>query len=106
MDSLADNLSNLENFKDPVARLSQVLRIWRDKLVSFDGRNKQLYYRKLKSGDVDFDDPYVETSALMFLLSGKTVKASSLYPDIFSKIKNNKDINQRQLITLNYGLKR
>lgn len=93
MDSLANDLSKLENIKDPVARLSQVLKIWRDKLVSFDGRNKQLYYRKLKSGDVDFNDPYVETSALKFLLSGKTVKASSLYPDIFSKIKSKKDIN-------------
>jgi len=55
MDGLANDLSNLESTKDPVARLSQVLRIWRDKLVSFDGRNKQLYYRKLKSGDVDFE---------------------------------------------------
>ena len=93
MDSLANDLSHLENIKDPVARFSQVLKIWRDKLVSFDGRNKQLYYRKLKSGDVDFDDPYVENSALKFLLSGKTVKASSLYPSIFSKIKSKKDIN-------------
>ena len=75
MDSLANDLSHLENIKDPVARLSQVLKIWRDKLVSFDGRNKQLYYRKLKSGDVDSDDQYVENSALKFLLSGKTVKA-------------------------------
>ena len=93
MDSLADEMSGLDKIKDPVARLNQILKIWRDKLVAFDGRNKQLYYRKLKSGDVDFEDPYLDLSALKILLSGKTVKASTLYPEIFAKIKNKKDID-------------
>jgi hypothetical protein len=93
MDSLADDISGLDKIKDPVARLNQILKIWRDKLVAFDGRNRQLYYRKLKSGDVDFEDPYLDLSALKILLSGKTVKASTLYPEIFAKIKNKKDID-------------
>jgi superfamily I DNA and/or RNA helicase/very-short-patch-repair endonuclease len=93
MDGLADDMSGLDKIKDPVARLNQILKIWRDKLVAFDGRNRQLYYRKLKSGDVDFEDPYLDISALKILLSGKTVKASTLYPEIFAKIKNKKDID-------------
>jgi hypothetical protein len=48
---------------------------------------------KLKSGDVDFEGPYLDVSALRTLLSGKTVKASTLYPEIFAKIKNKKDID-------------
>ena len=94
MDSLADDISGLDKIKDPVARLNQILKIWRDKLVAFDGRNRQLYYRKLKSGDVDFEDPYLDISALKILLSGKTVKASTLYPEIFAKIKNKKESKQ------------
>jgi hypothetical protein len=93
MDSLDVDYSALEGIKNPVARLNQILKIWRDKLVAFDGRNRQLYYKKLKSGDVDFEDPYLDLSALKILLSGKTVKASTLYPEIFAKIKNKKDID-------------
>ena len=87
------DISGLEKINDPIARLNQILKIWRDKLVAFDGRNRQLYYRKLKSGDIDFEDPYLDLSALRILLSGKTVKASTLYPEIFAKIKNKKDID-------------
>jgi superfamily I DNA and/or RNA helicase/very-short-patch-repair endonuclease len=93
MDSTPDDLASLNSIKDPVARLQQILKIWRDKLVAFDGRNRQLYYRKLKSGDVDFEDPYVDISVLKSLLNGKTVKASNIYPEIFAKIKNKKDID-------------
>jgi len=93
MDNLADELSVLDKITDPIARLNQILKVWRDKLVSFDGRNRQLFYKKLKSGDVDFEDPYLDSSILRSLLSGKTVKASNLYPEIFAKIKNKKDID-------------
>jgi len=93
MDDLSDDISSYDAIKDPVTRLNKILRIWRDKLVAFDGRNRQLYYRKLKSGDVDFEDPYLDIAALRNLLSGKTVKASNLYPEIFAKIKNKKDID-------------
>ena len=93
MDSLDDEFASAKNLSNPVQRLSAVLSIWRDKLVAFDGRNRQLYYRKLKNGDVDFEDPYVDISVLKTLLSGKTVKASSIYPEIFAKIKNKKDID-------------
>lgn len=93
MSESAEDLSELGKIKDPVARLNQILKIWRDKLVAFDGRNRQLYYKKLKSGDVDFEDPYLDLNALKTLLSGKTVKASTLYPEIFAKIKNKKEID-------------
>jgi len=93
LDNLVNDLSKLENITNPVARLNAILKLWRDKLVAFDGRNRQLYYRKLKSGDVDFEDPYLDVSVLKSLLAGKTVKASNLYPEIFAKIKNKKDID-------------
>lgn len=93
MESNPDDLSEISKIKDPVSRLNAILKLWRDKLVAFDGRNRQLYYRKLKSGDVDFEDPYLDLVALKTLLSGKTVKASNLYPEIFAKIKNKKDID-------------
>ena len=93
MESTPYDLSEVEKIKDPVTRLNAILKLWRDKLVAFDGRNRQLYYKKLKSGDVDFEDPYLDLSALKILLSGKTVKASALYPEIFAKIKNKKDID-------------
>ena len=82
-----DAFADVGHINDPLARLSAVLEIWRDKLVSFDGRNRQLYYRRLKSGDVDFDDKEIDKNALRLLLSDKPVKVSVLYPNLFNKIK-------------------
>ena len=74
--------------QDSVSRLRNMLANWRDKLVSFDGRNRQLFYRRLKSGDVDFNDKFLEPKSLELLLSGKSVKVSQLYPKLFDNIKN------------------
>lgn len=44
------------------ATIQQMLKSmneWRDRMVSFDGRNRQLFYRNLKTGDVD--EGYQET---------------------------------------------
>ena len=51
-----EEFANVGHTNDPLARLSAVLEIWRDKLVSFDGRNRQHYYRRLKSGDALGED--------------------------------------------------
>ena len=82
-----DDFEGVSHISDPLQRLSAVLAIWRDKLVSFDGRNRQLYYKRLKSGDVDFQDRDIDPATINSLLIGKTVKVSTLYPEIFSSIK-------------------
>ena len=82
-----EEFANVGHANDPLARLSAVLEIWRDKLVSFDGRNRQLYYRRLKSGDVDFNEKEIDKSVVKLLLADKTVKVSTLYPDLFNKVK-------------------
>jgi very-short-patch-repair endonuclease len=86
--SLDDNeLASVGHISDPLARLSAVLELWRDKLVSFDGRNRQLYYRRLKSGDVDFNEKEIDKTVVKLLLSEKTVKVSTLYPKLFGQVK-------------------
>lgn len=88
-----DEMASVGHINDPLARLNAVLAIWRDKLVSFDGRNRQLYYRRLKSGDVDFEDSDLDPVALETLMQGKTVKVSTLYPKIFGNVKSKSDID-------------
>lgn len=88
-----DEMASVGHINDPLARLNAVLAIWRDKLVSFDGRNRQLYYRRLKSGDVDFEDSDLDPIALETLMVGKTVKVSTLYPKIFGNVKSKSDID-------------
>jgi very-short-patch-repair endonuclease len=60
---------------------------WRDRMVSFDGRNRQLFYRNLKTGDVDLSDKSVEITALNALLAGKPSAVSVLYPELFKEMK-------------------
>lgn len=88
-----DEMASVGHINDPLARLNAVLAIWRDKLVSFDGRNRQLYYRRLKSGDVDFEDSDLDPIALETLMLGKTVKVSTLYPKIFGNVKSKSEID-------------
>ena len=82
-----DEFEGVSHISNPLQRLSAVLAIWRDKLVSFDGRNRQLYYKRLKSGDVDFQDQDLDPSSVKLLLGAKTVRVSTLYPDLFTSIK-------------------
>lgn len=88
-----DEMASVGHINDPLARLNAVLAIWRDKLVSFDGRNRQLYYRRLKSGDVDFEDSDLDPIALETLMLGKTVKVSTLYPKVFGSVKSKSEID-------------
>ncbi len=83
-----DDFAEVGHINDPLARLSAVLGIWRDKLVTFDGRNRQLYYKKLKSGDVDFEDTSLDPLVLDQLLQGKSVRVSTLYPKLFGNVKS------------------
>ena len=64
---------------------------WRDRMVSFDGRNRQLFYRNLKTGDVDLSDKSVEVSALNALLTGKPSTVSVLYPELFKEMKRERE---------------
>ena len=68
-------------------RLTSALNDWRDLLVTFDGRNRQLFYRTLKTGDVDLDDKNIDKSALDSLLSENPVRVSQLYPKLFDGTK-------------------
>ena len=64
---------------------------WRDRMVSFDGRNRQLFYRNLKTGDVDLSDKSVEITALNALLAGKPSSVSLLYPELFREMKRERE---------------
>ena len=77
----------------PLLQLKRVLNTWRDQLVSFDGRNRQLFYRRLKSGDVDFNDKDLDKAVLNLLINEKPIKVSNLYPKIYSNLKNRNQID-------------
>ena len=64
---------------------------WRDRMVSFDGRNRQLFYRNLKTGDVDLSDKSVDPVALNALLDSKPSSVSSLYPELFQESKRDRE---------------
>jgi len=68
-------------------RLPKALELWRNLMVTFDGRNKQLYYRNLKTGDVDFKDKHLNRLVLQDLILGKTVLVSQMYPKLFEGAK-------------------
>ena len=60
---------------------------WRKTLVSFDGNNRQIFYRKKKLADVSFDDAHVDIQALEALLQGAKTRVSTLYPGLVQKIE-------------------
>ena len=60
---------------------------WRKTLVSFDGNNRQIFYRKKKLADVSFDDDYASAEALESLIQGTKTRVSSLYPDLVKRIE-------------------
>ena len=75
------------------ATLNQLLSAmnnWRDRMVSFDGRNRQLFYRNLKTGDVDLTDKFIDVNALGSLMAGRPVLTSVLYPELFKDSKREK----------------
>ena len=75
------------------ATLNQLLSAmndWRDRMVSFDGRNRQLFYRNLKTGDVDLSDKQLDVNVLNSLIAGRPVLASTLYPELFKDSRSEK----------------
>jgi len=76
----------LETLFDKQRILSTAIDLWRKSLVSFDGNNRQIYYRFKKVGDVSFDDKYVDQEILEKLLDENKVRVSSLYPELVMKI--------------------
>jgi very-short-patch-repair endonuclease len=74
-----------------ISQLVKALEEWRDHMVSFDGRNRQLFYKRLKTGDVPLDDGNVSSEAVTSLLSGRSVSVSDLYPELFKAAKNKKN---------------
>ena len=70
--------------------LSTAIDLWRKSLVSFDGNNRQIYYRYKKVGDVNFADQYLDETALEKLLEGSKIRVTSLYPEIVAKINPKK----------------
>jgi very-short-patch-repair endonuclease len=76
----------LETLFDKQRILSTAIDLWRKSLVSFDGNNRQIYYRFKKVGDVSFDDKYVDQEVLEKLLQENKVRVSALYPELVMKI--------------------
>ena len=62
------------------------LASWKARLVSFDGNNRQIFYRTLKVGSVDFDDQYADQNVLENLISGRKIKVSQIYPSLITKL--------------------
>jgi hypothetical protein len=76
------------------ATIQQMLKSmneWRDRMVSFDGRNRQLFYRNLKTGDVDLTDKSFDTNVLHAVLSGRPSTVSALYPELFKESKRERE---------------
>jgi very-short-patch-repair endonuclease len=76
----------LETLFDKQRILSTAIDLWRKSLVSFDGNNRQIYYRFKKVGDVSFDDKYVDQEILEKLLQDNKIRVSALYPNLLLKI--------------------
>ena len=76
----------METLFDKQRILSTAIDLWRKSLVSFDGNNRQIYYRFKKVGDVSFDDKYVDQEILEKILDENKVRVSSLYPELVMKI--------------------
>jgi hypothetical protein len=76
----------LDTIADKQRILSTAIDLWRKSLVSFDGNNRQIYYRFKKVGDVDFEDQYVDQVTLEKLLQENKIRVSSLYPALLQKI--------------------
>jgi len=75
-----------------MTKLVQCLGQWRDLLVSFDGRNKQLFYRPLKTGDVSFTDKNLDQTAFQNLLAKNPTRVSQLYPKLFEGARKKSDV--------------
>ena len=73
-----------------ISQLLLAMNDWRDRMVSFDGRNRQLFYRNLKTGDVDLSDKSIDLVTLNSLIAGKPVFTSTLYPELFKESKREK----------------
>ena len=58
----------MDSLADKQRILSTAIDLWRKSLVSFDGNNRQIYYRFKKVGDVNFEDQYVDQEILEKLL--------------------------------------
>jgi very-short-patch-repair endonuclease len=78
-------------------QLISAMNEWRDRMVSFDGRNRQLFYRNLKTGDVDLEDKFVDQDVLSQLIDGKVVSVSTLYPELFKESKGSKSASDSSL---------
>jgi very-short-patch-repair endonuclease len=76
----------LETLFDKQRILSTAIDLWRKSLVSFDGNNRQIYYRFKKVGDINFEDQYANPYILEKLLQGTKIRVSALYPDLVMKI--------------------
>ena len=76
----------MDTIADKQRILSTAIDLWRKSLVSFDGNNRQIYYRFKKVGDVDFEDQYVDQVTLEKLLQENKIRVSSLYPALLQKI--------------------
>lgn len=59
---------------------------WRKRLVSFDGNNRQIFYKEKKVGDVNLDDDWCDEAVVASLLGGSRVKVSSIYVRLVAKI--------------------
>ena len=68
--------------------ISIAIDLWRKSLVSFDGNNRQIFYKFKKVGDVNFNDSYVEKEVLERLMVGGKVRVTSLYPSLVTKINS------------------
>ncbi len=66
--------------------LSLAIDLWRKSLVSFDGNNRQIFYKYKKVGDVKFDDSYVDRDVLEKLMAGGKIRVSALYLSLVTKI--------------------
>ena len=59
---------------------------WRKRLVSFDGNNRQIFYKEKKVGDVNLEDEWCDEEVIENFLTGSRVKVSAIYSRLVAKI--------------------
>jgi hypothetical protein len=79
-------LATFESLTEGRKLILAAIDLWRKRLVSFDGNNRQIFYKEKKVGDVNLDDEWCDESVIEAFLAGSRIKVSSIYSRLIAKI--------------------
>lgn len=79
-------MATFESLTEGRKLILAAIDLWRKRLVSFDGNNRQIFYKEKKVGDVNLDDEWCDESVIEAFLAGSRIKVSSIYSRLIAKI--------------------